>query len=265
MSAKAVREGRLVVVSGDRKREWFPTAEARGHLRRFRNRARTSGDPIDRTPTLAIVFHKFFPKGRSEGQAQADAQDLASEVGFATGDVRIRRAFDARQLRTRLSDLGLSDPISVREPETFLEALHMFAREYPDDAAVSKAALDGALAWVYPRPAEVLADLCAIHRIYGTWRRADGSTILDPRDRSAVLRSERGCELAPESLDVQQEYRTAFFDEVDGTVCFHLHRKYAFNFTRIYFWFARQGSEDEIRTLVAHAGRHLPDGSENDR
>ena len=252
------------MIAGDRKREWFPTAEARAQLVRFRNRART-GCAADRVPAVAILFHKFFPSGRNENQAATEALALAQLSGFDANNVFASRAYDARQLRSRLFDLGFSDPISTREPESFLDALQMFGKQYESDAVVSQAAFDSAARWSYPRPSEVLADICAIHRIYGQWRKKDGTIILDPRDRKLTLQSERGCELAPENREIHQTHRTLYFSEIEATVCFHLHRKYSFNFTRIYFWFARGSSDDQVRTLIAHAGEHLPDGSDNDR
>lgn len=263
----ALRDGRIRVVAGDRGREWFPTQEAESALERFFNRARSSGIAADRVRQVAIIFLRFYPKNGNDRTVQADARKLADKIGFTSIEARILRADDPRQFHARLDELGLSDPPVVAEPTTFLEAIEMFAAEFPEDALVLKQARESAAGWDHPRPVDVLWDLRAVHRIYGRWEDKDGKSI-DARDRKAVLQAERNTVLAPENPLVQKKYRTGIFKEVgDESICYHLHLKYSYSFTRIYLWFTpkHQRAERKVRTVVVHAGKHLPDGTDNDR
>lgn len=266
-AAVAIGEKRLRVIPGDRSREFFPTAEARQWLRRFYNRARSSGDELDRVQRVAIVFFRFFPAGAGSDGGRAAAFQLAQEAGYSGEQIAVHRADSAAQLHQLIGTLGMGDPVAETEPETFCEALEQFAAEHPEDAVVSARALAGARDWEYPDPPTILRDLRAIHRIYGRWHDRNG-VLISARDRKRHLEEETGLVLGYEDESTIKRYRTAVFPEMQGRkLTFPLHAKYNHEHTRIYFWFPPSDARDQerVKTLVAEAGAHLRTGSRNDK
>ena len=64
-----------------------------------------------------------------------------------------------------------------------------------------------------------------------------------------------------ESEQTIRNYRTAKFPEMENReLQFPLHIAYSHEYTRVHFWFApfHERDREPVRTLIAHAGEHLP-------
>jgi hypothetical protein len=264
IASEAIRERRLHIIPGNRGSQQFPTDQARAAIKRFFNRA--GSDPIHRSRRIGILLYKFFSGARSRSDAEVTARELASHVGYGAADTVVVRANDQLQLRDHLASFGLADPVVQVVPATFLDALHSFAAEFPHDALVSQRAIKSATGWGFNKPEEILRDLRVIHMLYGRLTDMAGQPI-ERRARKDILFAATGLTLGYEAPATIAKFRTSTFPELkDRELKYPLHAKYSYNDTRIYFWFPDSGSRstEKIKTVVAHAGAHLPTGTRGD-
>ena len=256
----AIRNGRLWVLNGNSKTELFPTAELKSRLVRFLNRGNSAERQEDRVREIAIVFFSFFPPRVKRDSPVYEGTRLAEQAGFDSKNIQVFRANSHAELIEALRALGHADPIPGIEPTSLFEALEMFGNEF-QDVLVSARALESAKDWECPAAQTILNELRVVHRTYGQLVDVDGNPI-DAQDRKRIL-TEAGVTLAWESQSVTKKHRTAVFAELEGrTVSFASHLRYSHHYTRIYLWFAPLETRDQekIKTLVAHAGKHLPGG-----
>lgn len=263
----AVRAGRLWVLQGDERGELFPTRAAAARLRTFYNRGGSAPEAADRVREVAIVFYHFFPAGRNVEEGRAAAHALARDAGFAPAAIQVLRADSVEHLAEVLGKLGHRTPLpDAPEPGTFAEAVEQFAVTCADDAVVAARARESATGWDYPDPGGIFRDLMAVHRVYGRLVDQTGAPVA-AANRKAVLFTEIGQTLAGENPTVTRKYRRSVFAEMGGReIEYPLHLKYGER-TRLYFWFASTATRanEPKKTLLAHAGCHLPTGSRHDR
>lgn len=265
LAGQAMAAKRLRVVQGDlaHKDEFFPSKEARAWLRKAYNRGGSSPDPAARVRSVAIIFFQFYPTKITMPAVLEQARACASEAGFESGATEIHQIETADDLRTLLEKAEMvSAKASAANLSDLLTVLNAFEKEFPDDAVVSARAKNSATAWDIPDTARVLENLQAVHRVYGRWLDARGNPIT-ARDRKRILSEETGLVLHDENANVTKKYRQSIFPEMDGrTLSYPLHIAYSYRSTRIHFWFPapKERSSEPIRTLVAHAGRHLYNG-----
>lgn len=265
LAERAIAAKRLRVVQGDllHKHQFFPSEEARVWLRKAYNRSGSSSDPADRVRSLAIIFFQFYPTSSTTASVFARARDTAREAGFAVGATDIHQVETADDLRALLDDVGMVSRVERDgDPADLLSALKVFGLEYEDDAVVSSRAKNSADGWDFADPARVLRDLRAVHRVYGRWVDARGDAIT-ARDRKRVLSDETGIVLHNEGATVTEKYRQSEFPEMGGRKLYYpLHIAYSHRDTRIHFWFPepRARHNEPIKTLIAHAGKHLYTG-----
>jgi hypothetical protein len=273
---QALRARRLILLAGDRGQERYITPETEKVVRRLYNRGVSGAEPADRVRELTVVIHNFFQRSESFNTATVEdrMRTLLRETGYVGSAVQVVRTGAVMEVIAVLEALGHCDPApAVLPPTTLVEALERFQAKYPKEALVSAAALAQAREFEVkhgsmPNAPGILADLQAVHSIYGRLEDLTGKRI-EPRDRAKLLQDAIGQTLASEHATVAENHRRFTIPEWNNrTVECALHLRYNFGYARVYFWFAPFRSDttaEPIRTVIGHAGEHLLTGGKGDK